>query len=103
MMKRPVSFVSLVLAAGLLAGCGAQAVGKSEFAELCTKRMGSADKCSCYADTVEKGLTPELFTRVANGAHQMRNMAGSEWIPSTVTSDEAVSAVLAEATSACFT
>lgn len=102
-MKRPVSFVSLVLAAGLMAGCGAQAAGKAEFAEVCTERIGSAEKCACYTDSVEKGLSPELFSRVATGAHQMRDMAGSDWIPATVTKEPAISAALAEATTACFT
>ncbi len=106
-MKRAVSFVSPVLAgvlaAGLLAGCGAAKIGKTEFADLCTKRMGSAEKCGCYADNVEKALSPEQFSKVASGAHQLRDVSGSTWIPNTVTSDATVSEALNAATTACFT
>ncbi len=101
-MKHPVSFVPLVLAAGLLAGCGAAKAGKEEFAQVCAKRMGNVQKCGCYVDSVQKELTPEQFAVLAEGAHQNREFAGEGWLPAKVQSDEAISTALTNATTQCF-
>ena len=64
-MKRPVSLLaSLALALGV-AGCSAAAAGKTEVAGVCSSKMGSETKCACFADTLEKSLTPEEFGQVA--------------------------------------
>lgn len=106
-MKRRVSFVSLapaacILALGLASGCDGAKPDKAEFAQLCSKHMGSAEKCGCYADTLQKGLTPDQFGKVMTGAHDMRDISGSDWIPATVRSDAAISEALSTATTTCF-
>jgi hypothetical protein len=101
-MKRPVSFVSLVLAFGLAASCGATKIDKAEFAQLCAKRMGSAEKCGCYADNVQKALTPELFDKVALAVHETKDLGGTDWIPESVRRDETINAALGEAMKTCF-
>jgi hypothetical protein len=95
--------VSLVLAASLTAGCGAAKVGKTEFAEACAERIGSTEKCGCYADSVEQALSPEQFQTLASGVHSMRDMAGSEWIPARVRNDAAINSAINDATAACLT
>lgn len=101
-MKRPVSLVPFVLAAGLLAGCGGAKAGKAEFAQICAKRMASVEKCGCYVDSIEKALTPEQFATLAEGAHQNRDFAGAGWLPVKVQSDQAIAGALTAATTACF-
>ena len=75
-MKRPVSVVaSLLLAMGTLSACGA-AAGKTQVTAVCGTKMGSDAKCTCFADALEKGLTPEEFATVAKGIDDNKNFAG---------------------------
>jgi hypothetical protein len=104
-MKRSVSLVAffLVAAAGplALAGCSGAKAGKQEFAEACATHMGGqTSKCSCFVDSVEKELPPEVFASVAQGAHDNRRMSGM--LPESVMSQPYVSDALANATQACF-
>lgn len=104
-MKRAVSLVAffLVAAAGPLAlsGCGGVKAGKQEFADACSTHMGGQKaKCSCFVDSVEKELPPEMFASVAQGAYENRRMSGM--LPESLMSQSAVSEALATATQACF-
>jgi hypothetical protein len=103
-MKRPVSLVaSLVSAVILVSGCGAAKVGKTEFADICMKRMGNQQaKCSCYVDTIQASLTPEQFTTLVQGAYEVRDLGGSSWLPAKVQSDPTISDALNKGTKACF-
>lgn len=102
-MKRPASLgASLGLALVLVGGCAADAAGKDEFAGVCTQRMGSAEKCSCYVDTIEKSLSPDQFAALAQGAHANRDYSGASWIPNTLRADPVISEALSEATQMCF-
>jgi hypothetical protein len=101
-MKRPVSLVASLLMVGTLAaGCGAAKAGKAELAQVCADRMGSQPKCACYVDSIEKGLSPEQFAQVAQGAFDNRRMSGM--VPSPLMADPAIGSVLADATTSCFT
>ena len=103
-MKRSVSLVAffLVAAAGplTLAGCSGVKAGKQEFADACATHMGwQKSKCSCFADSVEKELPPELFASVAQGAYENRRM--SDMLPESLMGQTVVSDALATATQAC--
>jgi hypothetical protein len=104
-MKRSVSLVAflLVAAAGplTLAGCSGVKAGKQEFADACSTHMGGQKaKCSCFVDSVEKELPPDLFASVAQGAYDNRQMSGM--LPESLMSQTVVSEALATATQACF-
>lgn len=99
-MKRPVSLVaSLVLALGLV-GCSAAAAGKPQIASACSSKMGSETKCGCFADALEKGLTPEEFGTVAKAIDD--NARFSELVPTSIHDNAKFAAVINEASSACF-
>lgn len=100
-MKRPAFLVATLALVGAV-GCSAEDVGKDEFAGICAKRMGSAEKCGCYVDTIEKTLSPDQFAALAKGAHQNRDYSGADWIPNTVRSDPAIGDALSVATQTCF-
>jgi hypothetical protein len=99
-MKRPVSVVaSLVLALGTLSACGA-AAGKPQVTEVCGTKMGSDTKCTCFADALEKGLTPEEFASVAKGIEDNKDFAGL--LPTNLSDNPKISGVVAEASQSCF-
>ncbi len=99
-MKRPVSLVaSLLLALTTISGCGA-AAGKPQLTEACNAKMSSAQKCTCFADTLEKGLTPEEFGKVAQAIDD--NKRFSELVPGSVLKDVKLSSAITEASLACF-
>ncbi len=100
-MKRPVSFVvSLVLILGTSA-CGGAAAGKPQIAEACSSKMGSEQGCACFADALEKSLTPEEFGQVAKAMDD--NKRFSDMLPSNLNNDAKITGVFAEATRSCFT
>jgi hypothetical protein len=99
-MKRPVSLVaSLALALGTMSGCGG-AAGKSQLAEVCSAKMSSTQKCSCFSDALEKGLSAEEFTKVAQAIDDNKRFNGL--LPSTLSSDPSLSAKINDASQACF-
>ncbi len=99
-MKRPVSVVaSLLLAMGTLSACGA-AAGKTQVTAVCGTKMGSDAKCTCFADALEKGLTPEEFATVAKGIDDNKNFAGL--LPTNLGDNPKISSVIAEASASCF-
>ena len=104
-MKRSVSLVAFLLVAVAgpltLAGCSGAKAGKQEFAEACSTHMGGQkSKCSCFVDSVEKELPPDVFASVAQGAYDNRRM--NSMVPESVMSQPFVSDALANATQACF-
>lgn len=100
-MKRPVSLVaSLVLALGISGACSAAAAGKPQIASACTTKMGSETKCACFADALEKGLTPEEFGTVAKAVDD--NARSSELLPANLHNDPKIASVVGDATRACF-
>jgi len=104
-MNRTVSLVAFLLVAAsgpmVLGGCSGVKAGKQEFAEACSTHMGGQkSKCSCFVDSVEKELPPEVFASVAQGAYDNRKMNGM--VPESVMSQPYVSDALANATQACF-
>src|SRR5262245_9399916 len=104
-MKRSVSLVAflLIAAAGplTLAGCSGVKAGKQEFADDCSTHMGGQKaKCSCFVDSVEKELPPDVFALVAQGAYDNRQMNGM--LPESLMSQTVISEALATATQACF-
>lgn len=99
-MKRPVSLVaSLVLVLGI-AGCSAAAAGKPQIAGACTSKMGSEQGCACFADALEKALTPEEFGQVAKAMDD--NKRFSDMMPGSVSSDAKLASAFTEATQSCF-
>ncbi len=99
-MKRPVSGVALlVLALGALSACGA-AAGKPQVTAVCGDKMGSDAKCACFADALEKGLTPEEFATVAKGIDDNKSFAGL--LPTNLSDNPKFSGVVAEASQSCF-
>jgi hypothetical protein len=101
-MERPVSLVASLLMVGMLvAACSGAKAGKAELAQVCTDRMGSQTKCGCYVDSIEKGLTPEQFAQVAQGAFDNRRMSGM--VPAPLMADPSIGGAIADATTACFT
>ena len=101
-MKRRVSLVaSLILVGTMTAGCGAAKADKSDLAEACQARMGSAANCGCYVDSIEQALSPELFAQVAQGAADNRRMSGM--LHEHLMSQVAVRDALATAAKSCFT
>jgi hypothetical protein len=100
-MKRPVSLVaSLLLALTTIGGCGAAAAGKPQLTEACNAKMGSVQKCTCFADTLEKGLTPEEFGKIAQAIDD--NKRFSELVPGSLLKDAKLSSAITEASLACF-
>jgi len=100
-MKRPVSLVaSLVLALGISGACSAAVVGKPQITSACSTKMGSEPKCVCFADALEKGLTPEEFATVAKAIDD--NARFSELLPATLHNDPKIASVVGEATRSCF-
>ena len=104
-MKRSVSLVAFLLVATAgpvtLAGCSGVKAGKQEFADACSTHMGGQkSKCSCFVDSVEKELPPDMFATVAQGAYDNRKMNGM--LPESLMSQTVVSSALATATHACF-
>ncbi len=100
-MKRPVSLVaSLLLTLGMV-GCSAAAAGKPQLAEACSSKMGSEKGCACFADAMEKNLTPEEFGQVAQAMFD--NKKSSSMMPANLDSDPRISGAFSEATMACFT
>lgn len=105
-MKRHVSFVpvsvAVLIAACFAAGCDDAKPDKSEFASICSKHMGSSQKCGCYADSLEKSLPADQFGKVLAGVHDVKDLGGSDWIPPTVRDDGPISQALSSARIACF-
>ncbi|RYG38187.1 MAG: hypothetical protein EON93_02500 [Burkholderiales bacterium] len=100
-MKRPVSLVaSLLLTLGVTAACSAAAAGKPQMAEACSSKMGSQTGCACFADTMEKTLSPEEFGQVAQAMYD--NKKSSNMMPGNLASDAKISGAISEATMACF-
>lgn len=100
-MKRPVSLVaSLLLALGIAGACSAAAAGKPQIASACSSKMGSQTKCACFADALEKGLTPEEFGTVAKAIDD--NARFSELLPVKLLNDPKLAAVVSEASQACL-
>lgn len=99
-MKRPVSLLaSLALALGV-AGCSAAAAGKTEVAGVCSSKMGSETKCACFADTLEKSLTPEEFGQVATAMEANRH--SSAMLPNNLSSNTKIADLFTQATMSCF-
>lgn len=100
-MKRPVSLVaSLLLTLGVAGACSAAAAGKPQMAEACSSKMGSAQGCACFADNMEKALSPEQFGQAAQAMFD--NKKSSNMMPSTLGSDAKISDAFTQATMACF-
>lgn len=99
-MKRPVSLVaSLLLTIGAAGACSAAAAGKPQMAEACSSKMGSAKGCACFAETLEKNLSPEEFGQVAQAMYDNKS---SDMMPGNLGSDAKISGAFSEATMACF-
>lgn len=99
-MKHSVSLLaSLTMALGV-AACGAAAAGKPEVAGACTTKMGSETKCACFADALEKNLTPEEFSEVATAMEA--NKLSSAMLPNNLTAKEKISEIFTQATMSCF-
>lgn len=99
-MKRPVSLVaSLLLTLGVAGACSAAAAGKPQMAEACSSKMGSAKGCACFADNMEKALSPEEFGQAAQAMYDNKT---SNMMPSTLGADAKISGAFSEATMACF-
>lgn len=100
-MKRPVSLVaSLLLTLGVAGACSAAAAGKPQMAEACSSKMGSAKGCACFADNMEKALSPEEFGQVAQAMYDNKS---SDMMPGRLGSDAKISGAFSQATMACFT
>ncbi len=100
-MKRPVSLVaSLLLTIGVAGACSAAAAGKPQMAEACSSKMGSAKGCACFADNLEKALSPEEFGQVAQAMYD--NKKSSNMMPSNIGSNDKISGAFSQATMACF-
>jgi hypothetical protein len=100
-MKRPVSLVaSLFLTLGVVGACSAAAAGKPQVTSACTAKMGSETKCACFADALEKGLTPEEFGTVAKAVDD--NARFSELLPVSLHDNPKFAAVIGEASLTCF-
>jgi hypothetical protein len=99
-MKHPVSLLaSLAMALGV-AACSAAAAGKPEVAGACSSKMGSETKCACFADALEKNLTPEEFGQVATAMEA--NKLSSAMLPNNLSTNEKISGVFTQATMSCF-
>jgi hypothetical protein len=83
-----------------MAACSAAAAGKPQVAEVCTSKMGSEQKCACFADAVEQGLTPEEFATVAKGVDDNRRFNGL--LPANLADDPKIGAVVAQASNSCL-
>jgi hypothetical protein len=93
----------LTLAAGLSA-CGGQPAGKAEFTEICMKRFGGdAEKCACYAGSIEAELPADAFARLAQGAYDNRAFSGSEWLPPDIRGQQAIMTAIDAARGKCLT
>jgi hypothetical protein len=90
----------MAFAAGTLLACNAAAVGKPEVTAVCNTKMGSSAKCACFADALEKALTPEEFTAVAQGVEANKSYAGL--LPGNLSDDPKIGAVVADASQTCF-
>ena len=100
-MKRPVSGVaSLVLALGTLGACSAATAGKPQVVAACEQKMGAGANCTCFSDALEKGLTAEEFAKVAKGIDDNKSFAGL--LPTNLSDDAKIGALVAEASQSCF-
>jgi hypothetical protein len=88
-----------VLALGALSACSA-AAGKPQVVAACEQKMGAGAKCTCFADALEKGLTADEFAKVAKGIDDNRSFAGL--LPTNLSDDAKIGAVVAEGSQSCF-
>ena len=103
-MKRHAWIVaSLIAMTALATGCGGKPPGKAELAQACMQRMGGVQqKCDCYVASIEKALTPDQFSQLAQGVYDNRNYSGADWLPNNISRIPAIGAALHDATASCL-
>jgi hypothetical protein len=82
-----------------MAACSAAAVTKDQVAAICKDKSSGSMNCTCFSDELVKNLTPEQFTKVAQGIEDNRRFTG--FIPANLADDATIAATIATAEQSC--
>ncbi len=102
MKSRYFGVAPLIFASIALASCGGTTAGRAEFVEVCQEKMsGGAERCDCFADSIQANISEDEFASLAQGVHDQRSLSG-DWIPGAARANKATGKAIMEATTACF-